>query len=219
MMSPTVLAHMLAADVPATPDAEEAREAAVRELSKRVYHERPSLLEQIWAWLDEHLRLSQIVPGAPAWLSFLIVALAVAALLALLVLLARRFTLTSRARRTSTPLFDDERDAAALTRAADEAARAGDWASAVVERFRAIIRSLDERGLIEDYPGMTAHEAAAVSVAALGSLGPELSRAADLFDSVRYGKVVSTAAQDEWMRRLASDIAQARPASAREAVS
>ncbi|WP_172119741.1 DUF4129 domain-containing protein [Actinomyces faecalis] len=219
MTSPLVLAHALAADVPATPEAEEARQAAVRELSKPVYHERPSLLAQVWEWLVEHLRLSQVVPGAPAWLSFLIVALAVAVLLALLILLARRFTLASRSRRASASLFNDERDAATLTRAANEAAQAGDWTTAVVERFRAIIRSLDERGLIEDYPGMTAHEAAAVSVAALGSLGPELSRAADMFDSVRYGEVVSTAAQDEWMRQLASDIAQVSPASAREAVS
>lgn len=58
---------------------------------------------------------------------------------------------------------------------------------------------------------MTAHEAAEVSAAALGTLGGELRQAANLFDSVRYGEVVSTAVQDEWMRRLAQAIAQTRP--------
>lgn len=201
----------LAADVPATPSAEEARQAAVEELSKPAYHPHPSLLEQIWQWLISHLQLTQVIPGAPAWLSMLIVAVALAVLLGLLVILLRRVTLADRSRRRGASLFDDDRDSAALTQAADQAARSGDWATAVVERFRAIIRSLDERGLIDDYPGMTAHEAAEVSAAALGTLGGELRQAANLFDSVRYGEVVSTAVQDEWMRRLAQAIAQTRP--------
>ncbi len=201
----------LAADVPATPGAQEAREAAVEELSKPAYHPRPSLLDQVWQWLSAHLRLSQVIPGAPGWLSVLIVVVALAVLLGLLVLLLRRVTLAGRSRRRGASLFDDDRDSAALTQAADQAARSGDWATAVVERFRAIIRSLDERGLIDDYPGMTAHEAAEVSATALGTLGGELRQAANLFDSVRYGEVVSTAAQDEWMRRLAQAITQTRP--------
>ena len=69
----------------------------------------------------------------------------------LLVVLLRRFRLVGRSRRAARRLFDDERDARALARAADAAAERGDWGTAVVERFRAIIRSLDERGLIEDY--------------------------------------------------------------------
>ena len=113
--------------------------------------------------------------------------------------------------RTGHDLFeDDDRDSAALNVAADGAAVRGDWTTAIVERFRAIIRSLDERGLIEDYPGMTAHEAAALASSALGALGGELTRAAVLFDAVRYGEVVSTAEQDAWMRDLARRVDAAR---------
>ena len=82
--------------------------------------------------------------------------------------------------------------------------------AAVVERFRAIIRSLDERGFIEDYPGMTAHEAAVLGSSALEALGEELTRAAALFDAVRYGEVVSTEEQDAWMRDLARRVDAAR---------
>ena len=128
----------------------------------------------------------------------------------LLVVLLRRFRPVGRSRRASGRLFDDERDARALARAADAAAERGDWDTAVVERFRAIIRSLDERGLIEDYPGMTAHEAAALGSGALEALGEELTRAAALFDAVRYGEVVSTEEQDAWMRDLARRVDTAR---------
>ena len=128
----------------------------------------------------------------------------------LLVVLLRRFKLVGRSRRDAGRLFDDERDARALARAADAAAERGDWDAAVVERFRAIIRSLDERGLIEDYPGMTAREATALASGALKTLGEELTRAAALFDAVRYGEVVSTEEQDAWMRDLAQRVDTAR---------
>ena len=131
-------------------------------------------------------------------------------LVVLLVVLLRRFRLVGRSRRAARRLFDDERDARALARAADAAAERGDWDAAVVERFRAIIRSLDERGLIEDYPGMTAHEAAVLGSSALEALGEELTRAAALFDAVRYGEVVSTEEQDAWMRDLARRVDAAR---------
>ena len=57
---------------------------------------------------------------------------------------------------------------------------------------------------------MTAHEAAALASSALGALGGELTRAAVLFDAVRYGEVVSTAEQDAWMRDLARRVDAAR---------
>ena len=154
-----LLVKALATQVPATPDADEARQEAVRELSKPAYHPRPNLLEQLVQWLGDHLALSQMVPGAPGWLPVLIVGVALALLVGMIGLLLRRVTLASRSRIHSTSLFDDERSSAAL------------------------------------------------------------SQAADLFDSVRYGKVVSTPAQDEWMRNLAVTIAQTRRPVSRAEVS
>ena len=57
---------------------------------------------------------------------------------------------------------------------------------------------------------MTAHEAAALGSGALEALGEELTRAAALFDAVRYGEVVSTEEQDTWMRDLARRVDAAR---------
>ena len=202
-------ALIVAADAPATPGAQEAREAAEAELAKPAYHPTPDLLDWLWHWLREHLDPTAVIPGIPPLLSGLIVLLVLVTCIVLLVVLLRRFRPVGRSRRAAR-LFDDERDARALARAADAAAERGDWDTAVVERFRAIIRSLDERGLIEDYPGMTAREATALASGALKTLGEELTRAAALFDAVRYGEVVSTEEQDAWMRDLARRVDTAR---------
>ena len=202
-------ALIVAADAPATPGAQEAREAAEAELAKPAYHPTPDLLDWLWHWLREHLDPTAVIPGIPPLLSGLIVLLVLVTCIVLLVVLLRRFRPVGRSRRAAR-LFDDERDARALARAADAAAERGDWDAAVVERFRAIIRSLDERGLIEDYPGMTAREATALASGALKTLGEELTRAAALFDAVRYGEVVSTEEQDAWMRDLAQRVDTAR---------
>lgn len=201
-------------DVPATPDADQARRAAEEELAKPVYHQATSLWQRIWQWLSQHLDPRAAVPGAPSWLSTLLVVLLVVALLLALVALITRVTWARRVARSNTPLFEDDRDAAALTRAADAAAVRGDWATAVVERFRAVVRSLDERGAIEDYPGMTAHEAARLAARPLGTLAPQMDEAAGLFDSVRYGRVEPTPSQDTWMREFADRVAQAPLAQA-----
>lgn len=60
MLTPIVLVARLSCDVPATPDAQEAREAAERELAREVYHERPSIWQLLWQWLLEHLDPSQL---------------------------------------------------------------------------------------------------------------------------------------------------------------
>lgn len=215
MLTPIILVARLSSDVPATPDAQEAREAAERELLREIYHERPSIWQRLWQWLLDHLNPSQVVPGVPPWLSALIVIVTAAVLVGLLILLLSRVTLARRRRVRGASLFEgDERDSMSLMRDADAAAARHDWATAVVDRFRAIIRSLDERALVEDYPGMTAQEAGALACQALldvEGLHLSLHQAAVLFDAVRYGQVVSTAQQDEWMRQLAERVASAAP--------
>ena len=200
----------ISAQAPATPDADEARRAAGRELSRPIYHDHHDLWDRLWSWLKGLFDVDSMVPGVPPWVSTLIVVLVVAAGIALLILLLTRL---SSARRVATPpslsVFTDDRDADTLTRAADAAAVQADFATAVVERFRAIIRSLDERGIIDEYPGMTALEAAALTHQALGEhrLMAPLHEAAHLFDAVLYGRVVSTSSQDQQMRELADQMA------------
>ena len=58
--------------------------------------------------------------------------------------------------------------------AADAAAAAGDWALAVLERFRAIVRGLEERTVLDERAARTAHEAALAAAARLPALAAEL---------------------------------------------
>ena len=200
-----------AADAPATPDASQAREAAERELARREYQGGESLWTRLWRWISEHLDPSGAVPGIPSWTSTLIVVVVLLALLVVLALLLGRVTRQQRARMNRSLFAGDDRDSTALTRAASSADR-GDWTTAVVERFRAIIRSLDERGALEDYPGMTAHEAATVAASVVVGHADDLHRAGVLFDAVRYGEIDPTFEQDVWMRDLADAIHRTQPA-------
>ncbi|KAE8762190.1 DUF4129 domain-containing protein [Georgenia thermotolerans] len=198
--------------VSVAPDAAEARRWAEHELSKAVYDTSPSLVERLLGWLRELFdALSRIGGQAPPLVVPVVLTLVLAALLALGLLLGGRIRRRRVAEAAAGPaLFDDDRSSADLARAADAAARRGDFTTAVLERFRAVIRSLDERGLLDDRPGLTAHEATALATAALPALGGELDGAGRLFDDVRYGHAAAGAEEDAAMRRLAEQVATAR---------
>ncbi|QDB78503.1 DUF4129 domain-containing protein [Georgenia wutianyii] len=201
--------------VPVEPDAEEARRWAQEELSRSVYRDEPGVLDRLWRWLGEQLqRLLEIDASAPESLVPVIVVVGAVVLLVLALYLAgpvRRRRRTAGAR--SHTLFDDEGDAtsASLTAAADDAADRGDWALAVLMRFRAIIRSLDERTVLDDRPGLTAHEAGAAAASLLPGCAAGLTWAARLFDDVCYGSARPGPDQDARMRELAREVAAARP--------
>ena len=90
----------ISAQAPATPDADEARRAAGRELSRPIYHDHHDLWDRLWSWLKGLFDVDSMVPGVPPWVSTLIVILVVAAGIALLILLLTRL---SSARRVATP--------------------------------------------------------------------------------------------------------------------
>ncbi|MFJ3229391.1 DUF4129 domain-containing protein [Streptomyces sp. NPDC086787] len=174
---------------PVTIPRDPAREAARRELAKRMYHENdPSpltrALDAFWDWLDRLFgAASAATPGGAAGL--LTVLLVVVAVLA-----ALWWRLgTPRRRPASAPaLFDDRPRSAAQHRAAAEAhAAQGHWNQAVQERMRAIVRALEERALLDVRPGRTADEAAAEAGRVLPSHSEGLRAAAREFDDVTYG--------------------------------
>jgi hypothetical protein len=97
--------------------------------------------------------------------------------------------------------------------AADAAAADGRWQVAVQERFRAVVRSLEERALVDARPGATADEVAAQAASALPDLAADLSAAARLFDDVTYGHHGAAADSDVRLRELDAAVASARPAA------
>ena len=74
----------LGAEAPATPDADEARQAATKELSRGIYQEKPDLWDRFWQWILDLLDSQSLVPGVPPWVSTAIVVTISAVVIALL---------------------------------------------------------------------------------------------------------------------------------------
>lgn len=200
-------------DVPVDTPRVPAREAAEHELSKPMYHENdPSLLrrglDQLWNWIGDLLdAASGAAPGGPLGLVVLVLVV-----IGLLAALWWRLGSPRRAARSTTSLFDDAPRTAAEHRAAAEShADARRWNEAVQERMRAIVRSLEERALLDPRPGRTADEAAAEAARLLPSHAPRLRAAAEEFDEVTYGDRAADQQAYLSMRDLDTDIEAAKP--------
>ncbi|MFE6624658.1 DUF4129 domain-containing protein [Streptomyces sp. NPDC057740] len=185
---------------PLTIPRDPAREAARRELSKGMYHENdPSwfqrALDAFWGWVEDLFSsASTVAPGGP--LGLVVVILVIVAVLGAL---WWRLGTPRRQPASSAALFDDRPRSAAEHRAAAEAhASQGHWNQAVQERMRAIVRSLEERALLDVRPGRTADEAAAEAGRSLPSHTDRLRAAARDFDDVTYGG--RTATQQAYQR-------------------
>jgi hypothetical protein len=206
-----VIARLLAS-VPVAPDRDTARGWAVEELSKREYAaQRPSLLERFLDWLANLLdSASGATPGNGTGTTLALVVGIVVVLVAVAVLVTGRVVRRARQEQAA-PVFDGEAGPARSHRAnADDAAARGDWRTAVVERFRAVVRELEERAVLAPQPGRTADEAAAETSRWLPALANLLHAAARLFDDVRYGDRPADAEGDALLRRLDDDVRAAR---------
>ncbi|MGW1125374.1 DUF4129 domain-containing protein [Streptomyces sp. NPDC002526] len=166
-----------------------AREAARRELSKGAYHENDPnplqrALDHLWTWFGDVVSAASVAaPGGPAGLIVLVLIV-----LALALALRWRLGAPQPGRRSAEPLFAHGPRSTAEHRAAAEAhAAAGHWNQAVQERMRALVRSLEERALLDPRPGRTADEAAAEAGRALPTYDTRLRAAARVFDDVTYG--------------------------------
>ncbi|MFB7321430.1 DUF4129 domain-containing protein [Streptomyces sp. NPDC056190] len=187
-----------------------AREEAQRELSKPMYHEHgPGLLQRalnaFWAWLGKLFDSASVATT---------VGLVVVIVAVLAVLVALWWRLGTPRRRPTSPatLFDDRPRSAAEHRAAAEAhAAQGHWSPAVQERMRAIVRSLEERALLDVRPGRTADEAATEAGRTLPTLTDPLRAAARDFDDVTYGGRRATEHAYHRIAELDRDLERTRP--------
>jgi hypothetical protein len=202
-------------DVPVDIDRDAAREAAHTELSRQVYADaQPPLAIRIIRWIVGWLTdlLDRVAAATPGGWYGVVLLLGIVAVAIYAVMRRTGMVRGSAAGRDAHPLFGlGTRSAAEHRRVADAAAATGDWATAVQERFRAVIRSLEERGLIEDRPGRTADEAAIAGGAVLPGSADALARSAQTFDSIAYGGKPATPVQDEQLRSLDATIRTARP--------
>ncbi|GAA2091578.1 DUF4129 domain-containing protein [Streptomyces albiaxialis] len=203
-------------DGPVTTPRLPAREDAERELSKPRYHENdPNLLQRIIEWVWDRISslldaASGATPGGPTGL------IAVIAVLVLLALALRLRLGKLRAQPTSdtSALFDNRPRTAADHRASSEAhASEARWSEAVQERMRALVRSLEERALLDPRPGRTADEAADEAGLALPEHADALQAAAHSFDEVTYADRPADEAAYLRLRDLDTALRRATPAA------
>jgi hypothetical protein len=197
---------------PVQPDRDTARRWAEQELLGREYQKaKPGPVRLLWNWLRD--RLDGL--GSPEWVDARVALLVVTALvLGVVAYVVWRSGGLRRTARGAGPaqLFGDaELSADDHRRAAARAEAAGDLATAVLERFRAIVRSLADRDLVPLAPGLTADEAARAAGRALPDLAADLAAAARIFDDVRYGDRPADAGQVGALRTLDERAASARP--------
>lgn len=190
----------------------DARHAAQQELTKRIYHthDRPLLERAMSAlahWLEHVIdRAASASPGGATGLVLIVIGV-IAMLVAIRVGLG---PLASSARGAG-PLFESTaQDADGHRRAADAFAAAGDYSAAIRERLRAVVRELEQRGVLEPRAGRTADEAALDAGRVLPDLDGALRAAARSFDDVWYGGRPASAATDLELRALHDRVRAAR---------
>ncbi|MEV6319204.1 DUF4129 domain-containing protein [Streptomyces sp. NPDC051776] len=187
-----------------------AREAAERELSKPMYQEHePGLFQRALDWFWE--RVDDLLSAASGAAPGGMVGIVVIALVVVLLAIALRLRLGALRRTPTTggTLFDDRpRSAAEHREAAERHASENRWDQALQERMRAIVRSLEERALLDPRPGRTADEAAAEAGRSLPDHAEALEAAARAFDDVTYGGRAATA--DAYARLVELDTALRR---------
>jgi len=203
-----------AGDIPVDTPRVPAREAAESELSKPMYHENdPNFLQRglnhFWDWVVGVFDAAAgAAPGGPAGLLVLVLVV-----IGLAVALWWRLGTPQRSSRPADGLFESDgpRSAAQHRAAADAHAAALRWTEAVQERMRAIVRSLEERALLDPRPGRTADEAAAEAGRTLPDHAARLRSAARDFDDVTYGG--RTAGQPTYLalRALDTELDAAKP--------
>lgn len=189
--------------VPIELDRDRARELAREELSDPSYTSEPGLMDQLARWVRE--LLASIIDAAtgtlPARMAIVVVIALV--LIGVAVIFARNGPLARQHAVGTDPLFGAARRSAAEHRErADTAADAGDWNTAVVERFRTVAARLEEAHVLPARPGWTAGETAREAAANRPDLGTVLVDAAARFDSVRYGHHTARRDDDDALQAL-----------------
>jgi hypothetical protein len=189
-----------------------ARDEARRELRKAIYHAGDeSPVQRLLRWVVNKIGevLGRVVDVAPGGMPSLVI------VIVLIVLLVVAVRLGLGPTRLRDALTDRRRDARSRTAAeyraeAEALAARGAFKEAVRARFRAVIRELEERGVLDPRPGRTAGEIAREGGAAVPSVAAPLADAAGAFDLAWYGRRTATAAEYERVRTADDTIRAAR---------
>lgn len=209
-------------DPPVQPDAEQARQWALDELSKRQYQDaKPGLGDQILRSIADFFK--SLLDGlsnalhVDTGIAGLVIVLVLLAIIGLIIFLIRPRLL--KRQNADSEVFETETQLSAEEhrRRAARAATAGNYDNAVTEVFRAIVRAAEERVVLDPQPGRTADEVTAKLAAAFAAEAPALWPTALLFNRIRYSarkssQGIATEADYLELLRLDRALLELRPA-------
>jgi hypothetical protein len=107
--------------------------------------------------------------------------------------------------------LEDGREAIDWRRDAERFEAAGQWREAMRARYRELVRSLIEDGVLDDVPGRTTGEFRGEYVQARRESAGSFVELTDLFEAVWYGGVDTDAADNERFRELAAAARRREP--------
>ena len=162
------------------------------------------ITDQLGKLLDGASHLAGLSPAITA-----LIALVVIALLAWILPKVRRERVVAG---SDGVVLEDVTITARLYRSmATQAIRDGRYDDAVLDRFRAIAKDMSDRRMLDDAPSCTAHEVSMALASNFPEQADRLARAADLFDSVRYGHRRTGAYQAGQIQALDTELVTVRP--------
>ena len=207
-----VVAALAPLDVPITLGRDEAQRLARIELANPIYSgDEEPWFQKAFRWLlDRISSLLDAVGGSSplGWFGLL----GILALVVLVIVVVRRRTGPLSRGASPDELFaSGDRSAADFRAEAERFAASGAWAEAVRARLRAVVRDLEERGVVDARPGRTADEIARDAGRALPSAAADLRAAARLFDDVWYGGRTADSTSYDRLVAVDSAVAAARP--------
>lgn len=194
------------------PTPPEARDWLERELHGSDYQD--PWLDSVIRWILDQLRTLLDNAGnlAGSALSPVITVLVALVVIALLVWVLPKVRRESVVVRGGGAVLQDQTITARAYRAlAAEALRDGRFDDAALDGFRAIAKDMSDRTLLDDAPGRTAHEVSLALAQPFPDHADRLARAADVFDSVRYGHRRATADQAGEVQHLDTELVKTRP--------
>jgi len=169
-------------------------------------------LDSLTRWIADQMR--KLLEGANhlAGLSAAITVLIALVVIAVLIWILPRVRRERVSTVTNGAVLDDGTITADAYR--DLAARAirdGRFQDAVLDGFRAIAKDMSDRRMLDDAPSCTAHEVSMALASNFPEQADRLARAADLFDSVRYGQRRTSAYQAGQIQDLDTELVTVRP--------
>jgi hypothetical protein len=178
----------MSAEPPVLPGADQARRWASEELSKPEYRRAATgWLDEMWRNLADWLRSLDGSTAGDGSTAAPLIGVGIAVVIGIAIVLARpRLNARPRPERN---VFDADPTVSAseFRLRAAAAAAAGEWGAAVVDCFRALVRTAEDRNVLDERPGRTADEVARELGGPFSAEAARLAWAARTFDGIRYG--------------------------------